>query len=213
MGPCVHLVQWLQCRRSLRRNVCRGEPVTKIKTATPLKNMCCQNHHLDTTITLNRCSPLSPNAQQLQRSTPQLIAKILSQSPPVPASHHHPQTILTTITITPTIITTITTYAHRWSQHHGWKVSTVESVATLTATQRTRCKTRLSFFYLLFFYLEKAPNSDSWNLWSTNIWSPSRLEPWCQRTCSPGPGANSSAVTEVAHLVQKVVLEVIIIET
>ena len=47
--------------------------------------MCCQNHHLDTTITLNQCSPLSPNAQQLQRSTAQLIAKILSQSPPVPA--------------------------------------------------------------------------------------------------------------------------------
>ena len=85
MGPRVHLVQWLQCRRSLRRNVCRGEPVTKINTATPFKNMCCHNHHLDTTITLKQCSPLSPNAQQSQRSTAQLIAKILSQSPPVPA--------------------------------------------------------------------------------------------------------------------------------
>ena len=39
--------------------------------------------------------------------------------------------------------------AHRWSQHHGWKVNTVESVATLTETQRTRCKTRWTFFSIL----------------------------------------------------------------
>merc|ERR1719282_2335889 len=54
------------------------------------------------------------------------------------------------------------------------------SVATLTATQRTRCKTR--------------------------------LEPWCLQTCSQGPGANSSAVTKVTLLMQKVVVEVVAIE-
>ena len=118
------------------------------------------NHPQPMLTTITKCSAVTKINTTTHRKN------IVTSTPRPPPPHHHPQTILTTITIAPTIdsddiITTITIYAHRWSQHHGWKVSTVESVATLTATQRTRCKTRWTFFYFLFFHLDKAPNSDS----------------------------------------------------
>ena len=116
------------------------------------------------------------------------------------------------------VITTITTYMLTGDPSTMGEGSTLWSLWQLWRQHKERdARQGEHFFYFLFFHLDDAPNPPTpwfhWNLWSTNIWSPSRLEPWCLRTCSQGPGANSSAVTEVTHLVQKVVIEEVLMET